>query len=71
MERKSAIGTYPTDRPNSKEFLDSYHPAMGTPGKHYVKTGAFLDHIKGFDAQFFGISPVESRSMDPQQRILL
>ena len=71
MEGKSAIGTYPTDRPNSKEFLDSYHPAMGTPGKHYVKTGAFLDHIKGFDAQFFGISPVESRSMDPQQRILL
>ena len=71
MKGKCAIGTYLTDRPNSKEFLDSHHPAMDTPGKHYVLTGAYIEHITGFDAQFFGISPKESRSMGPQQRILL
>ena len=33
--------------------------------------GSFLNNIEKFDAQFFGISPIECRSMDPQQRILL
>ena len=71
VEGRCGIGTYPTNRPNSKEFLDSFNPGKDTPGKHYVLTGAYLDNITGFDAQFFGISPTECRSMDPQQRLLL
>ena len=71
LKGKCGIGTYPTDRPSSREFFDSFHPEMDTKGKHYVVTGAFLENITGFDAQFFGISAAESRSMDPQQRILL
>ena len=68
---KCGIGTYPTNRPNSREFIDSFNPGKDTPGKHYVFTGAFLENITGFDANFFGISLTECRSMDPQQRILL
>lgn len=34
-------------------------------------TGGYLDDIASFDAEFFGLSPVEAASMDPQQRILL
>src|SRR6185437_10765342 len=30
-----------------------------------------LDRIDGFDAAFFGCTPLEARLMDPQQRILL
>ena len=71
VEGRCGIGTYPTNRPNSKEFLDSFNPGKNTPGKHYVLKGAYLDNITGFDAQFFGISPAECRSMDPQQRLLL
>ena len=71
LNGRSGIGTYPTNRPNSKEFFDSFNPGKDTPGKHYVLTGAYLDNITGFDAQFFGISPTECRSMDPQQRLLL
>ena len=71
VEGRCAVGPYPTNRPDSKEFIDCFSSGKDTPGKHYVRTGAFLENITRFDAQFFGISPAECRSMDPQQRILL
>ncbi|MFC6883236.1 MULTISPECIES: type I polyketide synthase [Actinomadura] len=36
-----------------------------------TKRGAFLDDVRGFDADFFGITPREAALMDPQQRIVL
>ena len=36
-----------------------------------VLTGGYLDDIAAFDAEFFGLSPVEAANMDPQQRIVL
>ena len=71
VEGRCGIGTYPLNRPNSKDYYYSYNPGKSTPGKHYVVTGAYLDNITGFDAHFFGISAPECRSMDPQQRLLL
>ncbi|MBW4490250.1 MAG: SDR family NAD(P)-dependent oxidoreductase [Trichocoleus desertorum ATA4-8-CV12] len=38
---------------------------------NYVKAGAVLEGIDQFDATFFGYSPREAETLDPQQRLFL
>lgn len=39
--------------------------------KHYVKSSAIIDDVDMFDATFFGYTPREAATMDPQHRIFL
>ncbi len=48
-----------------------YDPEMTVPGKMYVRHGYYLDDIDQFDPQFFGLSPREAESLDPQQRLVM
>lgn len=64
-----AVIQAPASRWNAEDFLDK---DTKKPGKMYTAQGGFLqEDIEAFDAQFFGITPNEARSMDPQHRLLL
>jgi acyl transferase domain-containing protein/surfactin synthase thioesterase subunit/acyl carrier protein len=66
---KDAIIEVPNDRWSLHEYYDQ-EPDI--PGKMYCKWGGFLkENVADFDANFFGIPPIEARAMDPQQRLAL
>lgn len=59
----------PRDRFNADRF---FHPDSQHQGTSNVRHSYTLsENIRAFDAQFFGVSPVEATAMDPSQRILL
>lgn len=61
-----------TDVPADRWPLDSFFdPEPGKKGKIYTRRGGFLDDVRGFDPEFFSLSPHKANSMDPQQRLLL
>ncbi|WP_344646451.1 SDR family NAD(P)-dependent oxidoreductase, partial [Streptomyces durmitorensis] len=57
--------------PKRWESLGLYDADPEALGKSYAREGGFIDDVEGFDAEFFGITPREAQSMDPQQRIVL
>jgi hybrid polyketide synthase/nonribosomal peptide synthetase ACE1 len=68
-EPQDVQSAIPEDRFNSDGF---FHPINDHHGTSNVRHSYFLhENPRRFDAQFFGIKPVEANAMDPQQRILL
>ncbi|PMQ04701.1 Tyrocidine synthase 3 [Dyella sp. AD56] len=59
-----------------RDFDDSELRAAGVSEEdlahpRYVRRGGLLDGIEAFDAEFFGMSALEARAADPQQRLFL
>ena len=63
-----AISEVPADRWSMDEWFDE---SADAPGKMYTRFGGFVDNVDRFDAEFFGIAPVEAASMAPEQRLAL
>ncbi|WP_406276351.1 SDR family NAD(P)-dependent oxidoreductase [Nocardia sp. NBC_00881] len=68
IEKRDPVREGPFDRWDVDAFYD---PDREAPGRSNTRWAATLDDITGFDAAFFGISPAEAASMDPQHRLLL
>lgn len=58
----------PETRWNAQRYHD---PNPAKIGKIVTRRGGFLSEIDQFDPQFFGMSPREAHSLDPQQRLLM
>jgi acyl transferase domain-containing protein/acyl carrier protein len=56
---------------SDEELLSSGVPHSYLANPSYVKAAPILEEPGAFDADFFGFSRMEARTMDPQHRILL
>ncbi|TPN83337.1 SDR family NAD(P)-dependent oxidoreductase, partial [Aquimarina algicola] len=65
---KNCITEISKSRP---QVIEDYQNSHGDPSNFKPKWGGFIKDVDQFDAEFFGISPLEAESMDPQQRKVL
>ncbi|KAL5355551.1 hypothetical protein BJX96DRAFT_170776 [Aspergillus floccosus] len=59
--------------PDTRFSVDGfYHPDNAHHGTSNVRHSYLLEEdLRRFDAQFFGIKPIEANALDPQQRLLM
>lgn len=53
---------------SDNELKERGIPPERLKNPHYIKAGAPLDDVAGFDPEFFGFSPKEAGILDPQHR---
>lgn len=67
-ENRSCISEIPDDRWDWQSSVSSH---LSGDGRESTRWGGFIDGIREFDAEFFGLSPDRAKAMDPRIRLLL
>ncbi|WP_316524142.1 SDR family NAD(P)-dependent oxidoreductase [Kitasatospora brasiliensis] len=67
-EGRDCVTEVPADRWDAEALFDADPSA---PGRSYSRWGGFLSDVDSFDSLFFQISPMQARTMDPQERLFL
>ncbi|WP_371657295.1 SDR family NAD(P)-dependent oxidoreductase [Streptomyces sp. NBC_00280] len=65
---RDCVTEVPADRWDAGEVFD---PDPSAAGRSYSRWGGFLDDVDAFDSLFFRISPMQAKTMDPQERLFL
>ncbi|MEM7392975.1 MAG: beta-ketoacyl synthase N-terminal-like domain-containing protein, partial [Verrucomicrobiota bacterium] len=65
---RDCLSTIPEER---WDYRDLYHVEKGRTDSMYCVRGGFLQDIDKFDAHFFGITPLEAKTINPEERIML
>jgi thioester reductase-like protein len=65
---QDCIVEIPRDRWDHSQYFSEDKDEAGAT---YTKWGGFLSDVDKFDPRFFGITPKEAETMDPQQRLFL
>ena len=61
-----------TEVPRERWDIDAwYSPDPDAPGKMTTRWGGFVEGLEEFEPLFFGLTPREAPSVDPQERLLL
>ncbi|MFC7450450.1 polyketide synthase Pks13 [Rhodococcus daqingensis] len=60
-----------TDLPEGRWSEFAADPTVAAAIEKANTKGGYLDDVKGFDAEFFAMSPLEVRNVDPQQRLAM
>ncbi|WP_193316976.1 SDR family NAD(P)-dependent oxidoreductase [Janthinobacterium sp. FT14W] len=68
---KDSVTEIPPERWSLQSFYEADVMRAVELGKSYCKWGGFVDQFDQFDSLFFGISPRDAMSMDPQERLFL
>lgn len=69
INKKDTIGSFPKNRIQDVKCINQQTYEMFRDLN--CRVGSYLDRIDLFDHTFFGVTPSETRVMDPQQRIFL
>lgn len=69
VNKKDAIIDVPKDRWDLRKFYDASEKKVGK--MRMTQAGFLKEGIKNFDPLFFGISPLEAESLDPQISLML
>ncbi|NEC91056.1 type I polyketide synthase [Streptomyces sp. SID12501] len=65
---RDCVTEVPADRWDAEAVFD---PDPSAAGRSYSRWGGFLDDVDAFDSLFFRISPMQAKTMDPQERLFL